>query len=279
MPELAWLATAQALPEGQHTRIGHECGDGKVLSVGCNEDGWRAHCFRCDYKWFVPRPPESITEKLARLQKAKDADRWIRKSVSMPIGLTNPQDWPMHARLWFYKAGISNVDIEHGIKAVWSEAMQRVVMPVYEDDQVVYWQARDTQWTRETPRAKYINPEVPRDKLPLYRSGTGNVLVLTEDILSAFKVSKAGFLAWALLGTKLNDYNLNEILYSARTLHNGPNLVYVWLDPDQAGQMAARAVTRTLRAYGVDARNVQSERDPKLHSRNEIKEIICGMSQ
>ena len=50
--------------------------------------------------------------------------------------------------------------------------------------------------------------------------------------------------------------------------------VNVWLDPDDAGQKAAAKYMKQLRAYGVEPRNIVSQRDPKLHSRSEIKEIL-----
>jgi DNA primase len=55
-------------------------------------------------------------------------------------------------------------------------------------------------------------------------------------------------------------------------------VVNVWLDPDKAGREGAAKIIKQLHAYGVQTRNILSARDPKLHSREEIKEILNGTS-
>jgi hypothetical protein len=91
--------------------------------------------------------------------------------------------------------------------------------------------------------------------------------VLTEDALSAFKISLAGFEAWPILGTSV------PVAYIAEILKRGTGCV-VWLDPDPPGRKAAARYSKQLRSYGVAVQNIVSERDPKLHFIDDIKGIL-----
>lgn len=266
-----WLSKAQSLPEGRKARVSHDCGPGECMMVSHKAEGWSAHCFRCSEangEGWVPRPAESLAERLERIKRSRIAEIRIAQSVDLPQGEPDPQQWPLAARVWLYKAGLSNSDIEKlGIR--WSKAMERVVVPLYKNGKVVYWQARSL--SKEDGVAKYVNPSVPRDHL-MFRAGSGP-LVLTEDILSAYRMSKAGYSGWALMGTKLNDFNATQIIRHSK---DGDVRVSLWLDPDQAGQGAARKIAKSLRAYGVAVSNIVSARDPKLYSRIEIIKTLGG---
>ncbi|QKL73346.1 DNA primase [Ralstonia solanacearum] len=176
-----------------------------------------------------------------------------------------PQEWPLDAAVWLYKAGISNDDIAR-LGFYWNPKLSRVVLPVYDGGgRCVYWQARTLEPYSVNPR-KYLNPAVDKSRL-VARYGDGPAVVLTEDILSAYKVSLAGVAGWSLLGTRLNTYTTAQVLSARKP-------VFVWLDPDAAGQAAAKEIMRTLRAYGVSVRNVVSTKDPKLLSREEITRLV-----
>lgn len=134
------------------------------------------------------------------------------------------------------------------------------MLPVYENGECVYWQARALDG--RTP--KYLNPPVDRTKiLPIY--GSADVPTLTEDILSAFKVGLASE-GWSLMGVKPSDRVVSALL--KRGACN------VWLDPDPPGQKAAARICKSLRSLGVQARNIVSAKDPKLHTREEICKIL-----
>lgn len=61
--------------------------------------------------------------------------------------------------------------------------------------------------------------------------------------------------------------------YVARALQLGLSVV-TWLDPDAAGRKAAARYGKQLRAYGITVRDIKSERDPKLHHIEQIKEYL-----
>jgi hypothetical protein len=165
--------------------------------------------------------------------------------------------------VWLYKAGISNTEIE-ALGIYWNPRMCRVVIPVTnEAGEVVYWQARTLD---KTNPKKYLNPRVDKRRL-VAKYGDGPQIVLTEDILSAYRVSRSAAAGWCLMGTKITDYIAAELLRSGKP-------VVVWLDPDAAGQTNAMKIIKQLRAYGIPARNVVSKKDPKLLQREEIEWIL-----
>jgi DNA primase len=72
---------------------------------------------------------------------------------------------------------------------------------------------------------------------------------------------------WAVLGTKVSDHMVSELMKRGSCA--------VWLDPDAAGRRGAGKIIKQLRAYGVRVVDIVSERDPKLHTRDEIKEKLA----
>lgn len=182
-------------------------------------------------------------------------------SVSLPQPMQpDPQLWPAMARVWLYKAGLSNDDIT-GLGFYFCDRTQRVVMPVYQDGKLVYWQARGFN----SAHAKYINPVVSRDKL-FAKYGSGGVIVLTEDMLSAFRVGKVTE-AWALMGTSISDGMLDLLTKQQRPIRT-------MLDPDKAGIKGGAKALRQLQLLGVDIKILRPHKDPKLLTLKEIELCI-----
>jgi hypothetical protein len=171
--------------------------------------------------------------------------------------------WPAEARLWFYRAGLSRKDIGT-LAAYYHEPTARVVLPIFGPglDTPIYWQARALNGRQP----KYIGSS-DRPPSMLARWGDAPSPTLCEDILSAYKVGSVGE-GWAVMGTSV------PAAYIAHFLQRGC-AVNVWLDPDPAGQKAARRYIKQLRAYNVKVRNIVSSRDPKLHTREQIKEYLA----
>lgn len=272
LPPSDWLAKAQELDEGRSARVGHACGPGRVLSIRHEAHRWSAYCFRCGEPGIVDKPTETLGEWLARRKSEREADEALASSVTLPVPTNFDIDsWPEEARVWLYKAALGRPEIKR-VGAYFHEPSGRVVLPVLDGERVAYWQGRAMGWKPDDPRPKYVNPNVDRSRL-VAKYGTGRVLVLTEDILSAFRVGKHTE-AWSLLGTKLPEPVAVQIVS-----RGGP--VLVWLDPDwqypagkRPGVIAARAIVKQLTGYGVNARYVLSRADPKLLSDREIRRFL-----
>lgn len=176
----------------------------------------------------------------------------------------DPDTWPKDALVWLHKASIGRSEIDK-LGCYYHEPSGRVVIPVFDEGRLVYWQARAV----DGRQPKYINPEVNRQRL-VAKYGAGSPLVLTEDVLSAYRVS-AVCEAWSLMGTKLTDYVAADIL------KRGDD-VLVWLDPDwhypqgkRPGIIAAKKIAKQLISMGVNAVRVVSRADPKILSTREIQ--------
>lgn len=261
----SWLSKAQALPEGRRARVGHDCGPGTCMIVSHDAEGWRAYCFRCGESAFKPAPAPSLAERQARQAARRSADEAIRSDPVLPSPPNfDPRSWPLQERCWLYKAGLTNDQIM-ALGFYYHEPSERVILPVFEDGKLVYFQARSV-----TGVPKYLNPTIDRGSVvPKY--GTSGPVVLTEDILSAVRVGQVAQ-GWCLLGVVLDT----KVLYQ---LQQQDQPVLVWLDPDwdrpgRPGQAAAAEVCRTLALAGIPHANIISDKDPKLHSRAQITEYI-----
>lgn len=263
-----WLAVAQALPLGKSTRIGHDCGLGTCMSVSHKENGWSAYCHRCGPAGWHPKPLPTLAEKVAAKQAQRCAEQAMRQEVAPPMPANfDVASWPLAARVWLFKAGLFLSDIA-ALGAYYHERSKRVVLPVTDQGKLVYWQARLV----EGVGSKYVNPVLDKSSL-VACYGSGDYIVLTEDILSAYRVGQAAE-AWSLLGTKLSTPVLARLLKEGKP-------VLVWLDDDHGrvggnpGQQAAATIMRTLTNTGIECHNIVTRKDPKLLSRAEIKEVLC----
>lgn len=209
-----------------------------------------------------------MAEKLARLSEVRAAEAQMGRAELPSPAVREVSDWPDKAALWFYKAGLSRHDIGK-LGAYWHPQSKRVVLPVRQGEEVVFWQARALD-AAQLP--KYMAPDVDKTRvLPKY--GSASRITLVEDILSAYKVGLVGE-GWCLMGTSLSAFALAELMKRRAPVN-------VWLDNDlppvhrvNRGQMAAAKVVKQLRAMGVETRNIVAPKDPKLMTRAEIEELI-----
>lgn len=266
--ETDWYLAIKDMPVGTRLRMPHAgCSVGDALMVSKTDKGVNAWCFLCKQPgMFVPAPPESLAHKLARINSQSAVDATLQKTKALPLPkVENPSEWPLEARLWLYKAGINNADImASGI--YYHSGSSRVVIPVYHGSTLVYWQARGFE--KDMP--KYLNPPSgERGSIVAQWPGDKRCLVLTEDWLSGYRVHRAtGLEVNALLGTYLNDTIAGKII------NGGYETVAVWLDGDKPGQDSARVILKKLRAFNIPAINIVTQKDPKLYSNREIKEIL-----
>lgn len=254
-----YLKYAENLAVGQSVRAKH-CNNNRTMIVSRDENFISAYCFRCGGRGYK-QEQESLADRIGRIAREHSADAEARASLDLPEPRVYAlNEWPRSAALWLYRSGFSPSMIER-LGAYWCPSLGRVVLPIMEDDRVVFWQARSV---RRKP--KIIAPRLPRQGV-VAKYGRGDTLVLCEDILSAAKVGQVTE-AWSLLGTKMLPDILTKILDS-----NKP--VIVWLDGDEAGQTGATKIQRALRAYGVVVRNIVTPKDPKMYSRAYIEELLC----
>ena len=255
---------AKDLKPGGKVRVDHDCGSGRTMIVSRVDDGVMAHCFRCSDTGFI-REEVSLAERIAKLTAKREADAALCSTISLPMpAVTDPQLWPAPYRVWLYKAGLSNDRIME-LGFYYHPPTARVILPVYEDGVLVYWQGRSLS----LGVAKYLNPVVERGTIaPKY--GSGSVIVLTEDILSAVKVGMVTE-AWSIMGTSLPDKVAIQLAHRQQP-------VLVMLDPDDAGKRGAAKILRQLRSLGLSVANYCGSVDPKFINREELLCILSSSS-
>lgn len=253
---------------GQKLRVKHDCGSDHIMLVSRDDAGFRAWCFRCNDGGSALPPQESLTDKLARMARQREADVAASRPELPEPRVYGLDDWPSKARLWLYRAGLGRDRIGE-LGAYYHPPSDRVVLPVLEGGEPVFWLAR----ALDGRVPKYLAPSSDRTRV-IPRFGAAEDVTLTEDILSAYKVGIVGE-GWAMMGTRVNDYALSILLLRRARVN-------VWMDNDlpplfpvNRGQIAARKIGTQLRAAGLEVRNIISPRDPKLMHADEIKELLA----
>lgn len=266
MPD--WWTHGQHLKDGERVRVEHPCGEGRPLLITRSSNEWNAYCFRCGPLGKY-REQESTAAKLERIQREAKAEAVAKATLSLPEPRVHTlSEWPERDAVWFYKCGLSPWMIAE-LGLYYCPSLGRVVVPIIQEGHVVFWQARS-----QTRTPKWIAPDVPkRGLVAVFGEGRGDMIVLCEDALSAYKVGKVTE-AWSLLGTKLQPSILKRLMASGKR-------VAMWLDDDKGrannrnpGQEAAVAIMRQLRAAGITVRNVKSPRDPKYYGADYIREKL-----
>jgi hypothetical protein len=261
----SWLPLASGLEVGEKRYVEHECGGGRKLIVSRDTKGYNAWCFRCNEPGWAPAPKLSLAERIAAAKALAEADKQHADATLPTPQVHDLREWPLSSRVWLHKAGLGAPEIRR-LGAYYHPPTDRVVLPVLEAGEPVFWQARSTG----DRLPKYLSPAVGRDKL-LPRFGSGDSITLTEDLLSAFKIGLVAE-AWCLMGTYANPRLLAGLLERKAPVN-------VWTDPDAAGRAAAKKVHSQLKAYGIEARVIRSARDPKLHTFDQIRSYLqCGDS-
>ena len=262
----SWELIAKALPEGRSRRI--DCPFCDTLSrntanVSHKQDGFALYCFSCKAKPFIPHGLRSIS-KLQLTTSLAAQSTFLTAPLELPKDCTT--NVPEHLAIWLYKSSIfKSTYQQYGI--CWSPELQRIVLPVYKDDKLVYMQARAVLPGMEP---KYLNRRdvnkqgILFESLPSAFIEDNEVVVVTEAILSAIRVGWY-YKAYSTMGSKLTD---------AAAWQLSSQKVILWYDPDKAGEEGARQAFKTLRSIGGKVYNLRTKLKPKQYTNSEIKDIL-----
>lgn len=252
-------------------RVDHDCGDGKTLMVSHDGDRFRAYCFRCKEAIKPWHLQLTLGERIKLLSERVSTATAAAASIELPGDpadrMMHPHDWPAAARVWLYDAGLNDDDIrDWGI--YWYPRMGRVVVPITQGDGTEAWLARDVM---PRPHLKYLFPTGMKRNRGAYIHGDGvcGATVLCEDVLSAFRVSRACKVnAVALLGTSTDNQLLTDLREEAEEYGIIP---VTWLDGDSWGQRGAIDIRNRLARYDLAVINVVTAKDPKAYTDTELQ--------
>ena len=253
-----WKDIAKDLPlNGKvQTECPENCGSGEKFSVNHSSKSYWAFCYRCGHTDVEFKGQQSLAE-LARMQALNEATSNIEFKVELPNDFTT--DIPLIGRLWLYSAGITQ-PLWDKYRIGYSPKLERVILPVYKDNKLVWFQARALQ---KGQAPKYLQPSSDRSSVMFESLGNDDVteVVIVEDILSAIVVGKSTK-TFSLLGTKITT---EQAAYLGRY-----DLVTTWLDSDTAGRKGAYKIRKTLSLI-TTVNNIITTLDPKELSDKEIR--------
>lgn len=193
--------------------------------------------------------------------KHRDTPVLVHDAVVLPPDCDT--EYPQRTLDWVGQYELTRNDLlSHGV--LWSEYNQRLIFPVVDSEQgVIAWQGR---WFGEGDKVKWFGRGNLKDTFNLL--GKGDKLILTEDVVSAIKVSNCGVIAMPLYGCFVGISRLTIL----RKSYGYDYKVQIWLDPDKRKEAVREA--RRGQFTGLDSTPIFSSKDPKEHSYAEIKEIL-----
>ena len=243
------------LPMGSCAKYAHRgCSGSKAMKVNIAVDGAMFHCFKCGATRFIKHFDMTYrSRKIREAELAKVQYEKSRRGYGLPADFSH--DIAPAGLAWLGSGGWTSDLIErYGIG--WSNNMKRVVIPVEPEGY--------------TARAVFKD-QVPKylEKAPAQAfwisSTIVNTLAITEDILSAGRVGE--FIPTeSVLGTSVGNWMPPTEVTK----------VILWLDNDAAGRKGRAAFRKKLQWFpDITIQDIETSKDPKCYSRDEIKEILC----
>ena len=195
------------------------------------------YCHNCEGSLVLSKartmlPPQEMRAVLEKMEKEHATSTEVVLPDDTKEDVTA---WPDEARAWFYQYELDDTDIAR-YRIGWSDSLQRIILPVYEEGKLVWWQGRSL-----TSPQKYYN--ITTAKKPVFITKPAITVkrgvCVVEDMVSAIKLAKTGKVhGCVLFGTHAPD-ELAELL---RPFPKG----WVWLDRDEAGRKKEQDIRQQL---------------------------------
>lgn len=229
--------------------------------------GWFLYCHWCNTGRTITQNGLSFSTIhnmiKQRLKPAPLEESHTLNSVSLPHDFTT--DIPEAGLMWLRSYRVTDEEISK-FRFGYSPGYDRLILPVYGDEGVKYWQGRRLSDDKSQP--KYLNFTQSRTEVFFVVDNKHDTTVIVEDILSALAVSRAGYNSIALLGSHANDSVCSSF---PGTTHR----IKVWLDPDMKTKSVKLA--KRIRALGYTASAVLiGTKDPKEYLPEEVQQFIQG---
>lgn len=274
MAYLKWddfLEQGQELSLGEKVRVNHSSascdGSSNSMLIERKDNGdISAYCFRCGRSGYYGC---YSTPKSSKVGEGHDVTATgigpDGYKYTIPLGSTaDINQWPVYARHWLRKAGITDEEVEqHGI--LYNSGIDRVILPVYSGDELAFYQTRQVNDTDGKPKyLTYSNFAVSN----VISNCDSDTVVLVEDYLSGIKVGRQ-FDCLVLHGTKILDYHLKTLIDKEY------KKFIIWLDDDNL-QVKRNTLSnkQLLDKIGQCVVIHTYGKDPKDHSDDEIREFV-----
>lgn len=143
----------------------------------------------------------------------------------------------------------------------WSEQRSLLIFPYYIEGTLVGWQGR--YFGTDPKHPKWFS----KGKLDSFVYTLGkesDTIVLTEDIVSAIKVSSLQKSS-PIFGSVISKHRFLALTHICKN-------VIIWLDPDK--QKEAVKFANLGRLFGLNCSVILSAKDPKEHTYDEIRKLL-----
>lgn len=167
--------------------------------------------------------------------------------------------YPLHALAWVKQYELTEIDLKNH-HVMYSESKQSLFFPVFQDGDLLLYSTRYFGTNKKHPKTIIMG----KTSNTLNIIGNGNTLVLTEDVVSAIKVSKFTA-AMPLYGCNIQKRTV------AMLQHLSYNKILLWLDPDKRAEALQQA--RKFKPL-LNIEVIFSDGDPKEIPLQEIKKMI-----
>jgi len=251
---MSWQTLAKSLPIGQKRKI-QCCGKDATAYVSQNKYGIRmGPCFRCGREEFIPHGPRSVKEILAARKALEDTVQL--RSIPKRAKLLSDTETPPEAIIWVLKAGLSP-ELAEGVYGMrYDPVTRRVCIPI---------EGGFLARAIFNERPKYVKAGATKTETYSLIEGDGPV-VMTEDILSAIAVNRAGYSSISVLGTAITPTIAAEL---------GKHRVVIgWTDGDPAGDKAWVKLRKRMGLYPTELKRIRTDKDPKNIHRADIVQLI-----
>ncbi len=262
---------ANPLKVGEQRKLNHEkCPAGEDvkerLYVKEVSTGTLFYCHHCQSKGFLRTPDvKRVSELLERKLEHKATETCLLGVPTSVAFRTGWKEFPTTHQLWLLSYELDEHDtIKYGIYS--DSTLERLYLSghVVHNATVGIMQSRNFL----SSEPKYLTFKLKDGEFVVGYKHTDKEctnMFVVEDLLSAYKIHKAGGDVVCLMGTKANE---TETLFLARCPH-----VTIWMDNDSAGVCAAAKLQGQLSAYTTVA-TMMSLQQPKETPLTRLKEIV-----
>lgn len=188
----------------------------------------------------------------------------FEKQVQVPDDICN--EFPQEVITWIDQYGLTIQDLIHN-RVKWSPSRKQLLYIFQHMDKTGIGCIQGRNFAPNRP--KYFNVGDTHNVLPIYQFSTtpSKHLVLVEDVISAIRISKCGYVdAMPLLGCSIQLRRL------ALLLKRGYTTVGIWLDHDKYRE--ALLLSKQIQYSGPDSFVICTDLDPKCYTDDVINQHL-----
>ena len=240
--------------------LGHEpCPNCRKIGNDRNGDNLAVYsdghkyCFKCNYL-------ETASGNQRLKASLDNSSERISTTITLPSDVD--EQLPQNALAWLKQYSLTQQDITNNT-LLWSEFYQRLIFPYLSPDGLLGWQGR--YLGKEQNKAKWFSQGKLHEFVHVVGNKRSRTCVLTEDIISAIKVShNTNVCASPLFGSHIS---LAKLLRYKKMFDN----IIIWLDDDMKTKVVK--YSQLANSIGLPVSTVYTERDPKEYDDATIKEL------